>query len=256
MANCDWQKERCRAQAVIERRAGDCHPRPFCAVHGEEIKKLDKPEWSVKYTAIAATYPTSAERIEARVGVGTWASGWVFGTQVLGEPVAGSSTPQGAGPAISNSDKPFDVGASDDMVFAVVSTGQPTSLKCTEIEERKPRGYMQCVAHGTLFGLDGVCVDCEPLENTCLGCGNTESKCSRDRMDCFVDGLTVRQCLERYEFNQRNDLAVNWWPKCPMTPLQLSAARSAWSAALRAKQQEERERERMAIVCDDDRWEE
>lgn len=79
-----------------------------------------------------------------------------------------------------------------------------------------------------------------------------------DPLDRFVDGLRVRECLERYEAMQRSEGQVFWHMDVPfhpvdcLTQLQLTAARSAWSAQLRAKQQEARERERGQVVCERD----
>lgn len=64
-----------------------------------------------------------------------------------------------------------------------------------------------------------------------------------------VDGLTVAECLERYQAFQRNE-------RRSIVPLltdrQLEAARTAWSSALRAKQQEQRAKERHQVVCERD----
>jgi len=78
-------------------------------------------------------------------------------------------------------------------------------------------------------------------------------------LDCrCVDGLTPEQCLERFTAMQR---AEGSGPPMltallnPLTDSQRELARSEWSAALKAKQQEARGKERAAIVVDDDRWE-
>lgn len=96
-------------------------------------------------------------------------------------------------------------------------------------------------------------------------CGDVE--CNRcDPMERMVDGLTVRECLEKYQAWQRADYGAGshrdgWYRiRMPMqtaalTDLQKAAAQSAWSAQLRAKQEQVREKERVEIVCDDDRWE-
>lgn len=91
-----------------------------------------------------------------------------------------------------------------------------------------------------------------------------------DPLDRYVDGMRVRECLERYTQDQRGDKhpgpftdsqGRRWdivWhceTRAPLTPLQRAAAQQAWSAQLRAKQQEARERERNEVAVDDDRWE-
>lgn len=89
-----------------------------------------------------------------------------------------------------------------------------------------------------------------------------------DPMERMVDGLTVAECLERFTAWQREGSGygggtTTYWidgvrhvrPWSLDTHAQVAAAREAWSAALRAKQEEARERERRQIVCDDDRWE-
>lgn len=77
-----------------------------------------------------------------------------------------------------------------------------------------------------------------------------EGKCC-DPLDRKVDGMTVRQCMEAWEWRQRYDAC---WPTS-MTDRQIAAARLAWSSELKRKQAEAREKEGTAIVCDDDRWE-
>lgn len=71
-----------------------------------------------------------------------------------------------------------------------------------------------------------------------------------------VDGLTPEQCLQRYSYLMRCDS----WPAAfiashehsGLTPAQRHAASVAWSASLREKQQEQREKERNEIVCERD----
>jgi hypothetical protein len=90
--------------------------------------------------------------------------------------------------------------------------------------------------------------------------------------DCrCVDGLTPERCLERYIADQRADRApppkstyvdehgARWWviafdygePQ-RLTPRQLDLARSEWSAALRARIAETKERERNEVMCERD----
>ena len=79
----------------------------------------------------------------------------------------------------------------------------------------------------------------------------------------LIDGLTTAECLERYEAWQRADYgcgrSADGWIhyKMPMvsaalTDAQLDAARSAWSAALRAKTQQAEEKRRVEVVCERD----
>lgn len=74
-----------------------------------------------------------------------------------------------------------------------------------------------------------------------------------DPLDRWVDGSRAGECLDFYQRCQQADQGA--YASVMLTPLQLSAARSAWSAALKRKQAEQREKERTEIVCDDDRWE-
>lgn len=77
-----------------------------------------------------------------------------------------------------------------------------------------------------------------------------------DPMDRKVDGMRVQECVFWYTLNQRAADAGRCGARRTLTPAQKDAARTAWSAELRRKQAEAREAERVAIVCDDDRWEE
>lgn len=86
-----------------------------------------------------------------------------------------------------------------------------------------------------------------------------------DPLDRIVDGLTVRECLERYQAWQREDVSQvpgrpasgRWSVAEPyLTTAQVEAARLAWSAELKRKQDEAKAKERVEVVVDDDRWEE
>ena len=92
-------------------------------------------------------------------------------------------------------------------------------------------------------------------------CG--DAACTRcDPMERMVGGLTVRECLERYEAYQRADygggtcanggISMKFPTRATLTTEQLAAARIAWSAELRRKQAEARERERTAVVLESD----
>lgn len=102
-------------------------------------------------------------------------------------------------------------------------------------------------------------------------CG--DAACTRcDPMERYVDGLTVHECLARYEARMAEELRdydSDHWDMKRDTPIpipldnptwqreqryprgfrlndaQLSAARTAWSSALRAKQAEARAKERV-----------
>lgn len=82
-----------------------------------------------------------------------------------------------------------------------------------------------------------------------------------DPMDRLVDGLTVRECLAAYERLQREDHTTHarYVPVSlggvHLTPNQRDAARLAWSAELKRKQQEAEAKERASVCVDDDRWE-
>ncbi len=86
-------------------------------------------------------------------------------------------------------------------------------------------------------------------------------KCTCDNGHRLVDGLTVRECLAAYERLQREDHTTHarYVPVSlggvHLTPNQRDAARLAWSAELKRKQQEAKDRERAEVVVDDDRWE-
>jgi hypothetical protein len=86
-----------------------------------------------------------------------------------------------------------------------------------------------------------------------------------DQLDRFVDGLTVRECLARYEAWQREDVRETNWAKTQLskpayqraeylTLAQVSAARAAWSSSLRSKQEQASEKQRVDVCVDDDRW--
>lgn len=85
----------------------------------------------------------------------------------------------------------------------------------------------------------------------------------RDPMERYVDGLTVRECLERFTAMQRGDgtapvMTYKGVPigiRNPLTPDQKDAARLAWSSELKRKQEQAKESNRVEVVCDDDRWE-
>lgn len=80
-------------------------------------------------------------------------------------------------------------------------------------------------------------------------------------MDRKVDGMTVRECLERYQRFQRDDDRDGTVFKHPrgnytyLTSAQKEAARLAWSVELKRKTAESKEREVHRVVVDDDRWE-
>lgn len=77
-----------------------------------------------------------------------------------------------------------------------------------------------------------------------------------DPMDRVVDGKTVRMCLALMESH------VHWADRGmggvieALTPVRKRAASAAWSAELKRKTAEAKERERCRVVVDDDRWEE
>lgn len=129
---------------------------------------------------------------------------------------------------------------------------------------------------GVLFGDINLTATTEPTYSTDLTsadwhmavagghCGKADcTKC--DPMERYVDGLTVRECLERYTAWQREDVRNTRWMAETRKPAhqraeyltidQFIAARSAWSAALKAKMAEANEKELRRIVVDDDRWE-
>lgn len=85
-------------------------------------------------------------------------------------------------------------------------------------------------------------------------CGDANcTKC--DQMERIVDGLTLRECLNIYEAMQRDDRFLQFLGPDGLTTNQLIAAKEAWSAELKRKQSESKEKERAAICVDDDRWE-
>jgi hypothetical protein len=73
------------------------------------------------------------------------------------------------------------------------------------------------------------------------------------KCDRLVDGLTVDECLRKWVGNQRECERRVLGPH-QLTPAQVSAARAAWAASLRAKQAEAVEKQRSVICVDDDRW--
>lgn len=128
------------------------------------------------------------------------------------------------------------------------------------------------------------------VEEQPLGCSEYEqteaTQLVADPMDRVVDGLTVSECLARYEVRQRESLMPyddrywdmkrdphlfpkgrrdegdpSWGPyererNVPrgfrLNDAQLTAAKSAWSTALKRKQQEAREGERVSVVRERD----
>lgn len=125
-----------------------------------------------------------------------------------------------------------------------------------------------CKVHGcVMFACNGhCCVSCMNLAKE-LNAQGWPNVSGIDPMDRLVDGLTVRECLERYTAWQRTrdkqsgGNTVYWvdgvrmvrpWD---MTHEQVCAARLAWSAELKRKQQEAEAKERASVCVDDDRWE-
>jgi hypothetical protein len=66
------------------------------------------------------------------------------------------------------------------------------------------------------------------------------------------DGLTGKECLERYELLQRDDVTADTfaWSGYRLTAIQLAAARELWSLQLKAKIQDSKEAERRRVVVD------
>jgi hypothetical protein len=70
-----------------------------------------------------------------------------------------------------------------------------------------------------------------------------------DPMERMVDGITVQECVDRFSLMQQEGHMGNL--RYVFTPGQLTAARLAWSSALRAKQAEVKERDRLSVRCDE-----
>ncbi len=64
-----------------------------------------------------------------------------------------------------------------------------------------------------------------------------------------VDGMTVQGCLDRLIARQRVEVLGDW-ARAHLTPRQREAASEAWSASLRTKQAEAREKERCQVLVD------
>jgi hypothetical protein len=111
-----------------------------------------------------------------------------------------------------------------------------------------------CLTHAALRDVVSV----EALGQVlCQGVYNVLGKCVAgeccDPLDRFVDGLRVRECLEHWIGNIRTlDIYGTRGGFAALTDHQKDAARLAWSAQLRAKQQQTRERERAQVVCERD----
>lgn len=110
-----------------------------------------------------------------------------------------------------------------------------------------------CKVHGcVMFARNGHrCVSCMNLAKE-LNAQGWPNVSGIDPMDRIVDGLTVSGCLVLYQAAQQSDspLAMRL-----LTPAQRDAARLAWSAELKRKQQEAEEKEGRSVCVDDDRWE-
>jgi hypothetical protein len=96
------------------------------------------------------------------------------------------------------------------------------------------------------------------LHITFAGCHCGKVDCTRcDPLERYVDGLTVRECLARYEAWQREDVKDKRYANMKrlrdgyLNRAQQEAARTAWSTALKRKQAEQREKERNEVVVQD-----
>lgn len=94
---------------------------------------------------------------------------------------------------------------------------------------------------------------CEGIHNVLPTC--ISATCC-DPLDRWVDGQRVRELLAWYErwLRAADVHKVASW-KSMTTPAQQEVVRTAWSAQLRARQEQARERERNEVCVDDDRWE-
>jgi hypothetical protein len=144
-------------------------------------------------------------------------------------------------------------------------------IGCTHYGEVYEQTEAQQLACTEMVGQDSsahLSPNCEaPLCCNWAPCGPCEeARIWDDPMDRLVDGLAVSECLKRFSAWMRNrDMqtggsTIYWCDGVRMvrpwdlTHDQLTAARSAWSASLRAKQAEAVEKQRSAICVDDDRW--
>jgi hypothetical protein len=190
---------------------------------------------------VAVTEPTYAVGTANVIGTGSWTRGWLFDER-FADPRA-----------------EFEQTEAQQMVAGVDFGSEPPMVTMHSVPDSAARLSPDCQA--PLCCRWSPCSPCEDMRIF----GEPEQQ---DPMDRLVDGLTVRECLARYEAWQRNrDLqrggsTVYWvdgerlvrpWD---MTHPQMAAAQSAWSSALCNLQSEQRERERVEICVDDDRWEE
>ena len=202
-------------------------------------------------------YPDTKAEIQKAAGAGNWATGvWYSsaGTELSGT----TESPE------SILDRAID------FVEARLPNGIELLFE-RNVARRSYDVFAQCPHCGTMRQTSDItehmvedAVSMEALGFVlCQGVYNVLGKCvvgdCCDPLDRYVDGKRVRDCLEAFEMWQRGDVGRyahmrgKWvWPEYKLTPLQLSAARLAWSVSLREKQQEQREKERVEIVCERD----
>lgn len=131
----------------------------------------------------------------------------------------------------------------------VVGTGEWTSgylveessgsLAATFGPDLSKTNFHMVMAGGTCG--DATCTKCDPMD--------------RDK----VDGLTVRECMDVWlHYRDLVERGIVAWSYQCLKPSQIAAAKAAWSskhgqewsAQLRAKAKEAREKERQQVVCD------
>lgn len=165
------------------------------------------------------------QSVEARVGYGNWTSGWLF------DESAGNLTAVFGGTTLTA--PRYEQAKVNEEEIALYF---PSQVETVHTMEPAP-GLSGAKLHITLAG--GHCGDA-----SCVKC---------DTLERYVDGLTVRECLSRYEAWQREDSGskMRRMRDGYLTRAQMLAAQDAWSSALRAKQAEAREKERCEVVCEE-----
>lgn len=192
----------------------------------------------------AAAYPTNLAEIRQVIGHGEWSRGYLLDEQsgklaeVFGEP------------------KDFDVGASDDM--AIVWFGTVTGPKSADLTvedllkaqedflRRASEGYGMTAEQ---LAMSASFKDARPSFTASFTVTRYGHRVEVDGLDLRgVDGLTARECLQRYEEMQRNDLPHD--VTRALTPKQVELARWAWQVELKRKVQASKKRERNQVLVD------
>lgn len=219
---------------------------------------------SLKLSADEPTQPG----VKPPTCTGSWSTGWVCEDNGNLAPVFGSQTLT-AGPAVRT---PSEILAEAtnraeamlphgiEVTSGLTDSGtQIVSAHCPHCDKRTDVAAFNDAMLGAPPDLLAETISGRTRDEmrSCI-----EATCC-DPLDRWVDGWRVRECLAKYEAWQRADYGEGkhqdgryWWrmplETAALTDLQKAAAQQAWSAQLRARQQEAREKERAQVVCERD----